>query len=158
MRRLARDYVWALHSTYLEQVRHLPPGDRASLPLIAARDVVAAAAHDLHLVAISGALPHPVGSEVLYHLTVVAEGGLDAHHAQHSNVGLANLHARRSRKVERLRRAMPRAAGAVDELGICVRSGSTATLRCSHVTSPEASSNWSPGRRQAPVSTRSSIS
>lgn len=169
MRGLVRDYVWTLHSTYAEHVRHLPPGERAGLPLFAVRDftVVAAAARDLHLLAIGAALPSPVGPEVevadehagiswrlrfydpsvlpelgllahddpaevrrvlgvtdtLYHLTVAPGGGLDAHHAQHSGIALANLHAQLGRDLERLRRAMPRDTAAVDELGVCARIG-----------------------------------
>lgn len=66
MRQLVRAYVWTLHSTYLDHVRHLPPGERAALPLVAARNitVLAAAARRLHLMAIDGALATPVGPEV----------------------------------------------------------------------------------------------
>lgn len=65
MREAVRDYVWTVHTSYLDHVRHLPPGDRATLPLTAATDltVVAAAARRLHLVATTDALPAPAGPE-----------------------------------------------------------------------------------------------
>jgi hypothetical protein len=62
-------------------------------------------------------------SDTLYHLTVDVGGGLGEHHAQHSGVALANQHARTGRDLERVRRALPRQAGVVDELGACVRLG-----------------------------------
>jgi hypothetical protein len=170
MRRLVGDYVAALHAAYLDHVRHLPPAERAGLPLVAARDVtvVAAAAHRLHLVATTDALPAPQGPEVelveayqgvgwtvrfldpsvlpelglltgndeaadvrrvlgvadtVYHLAVDVGGGLGAHHAQHSGVALANQHAKALRDLDRVRRALPRQARTVDELGVCVRNG-----------------------------------
>lgn len=66
MRALVREYVAAVHTTYLDHVAHLPPGTRATMPLVAARDltVVAAAAQRLHLVAVTTALPAPQGAEV----------------------------------------------------------------------------------------------
>ena len=66
MREVVRDYVWTVQTTYLDHVRHLPPGERAALPLAAARHVtvVAAAARRLHLVATADALPAPLGPEV----------------------------------------------------------------------------------------------
>lgn len=66
MRALVRDYVRAMHITYLEHVRHLPPVERAALPLVARTDltVIAAAARRLHLIATTDALPAPVGPEV----------------------------------------------------------------------------------------------
>lgn len=66
MRELVRDYVSALHTTYLDHVRHLPPAERGGLPLVAAREVtvIAAAAHRLHLVATTDALPAVHGPEV----------------------------------------------------------------------------------------------
>jgi hypothetical protein len=170
MRDLVRDYVGVLHVTYLDHVQHLPPAERAALPLVAAREVtvVAAAAHRLHLLATTDPLPPPRGPEVevadghhglrwfvrfydpsvlpelgllaqrddpvdvrrvlgvadtVYHLTVDVGGGLSGHHAQHSGVALANQHAKTSRDLDRLRRAVPRQARTVDELGACVRNG-----------------------------------
>jgi hypothetical protein len=38
-------------------------------------------------------------------------------------VALANQHARAGRDLDRIRRALPRQAGVVDELGTCVRLG-----------------------------------
>lgn len=69
MRELVREYVEALHATYLDHVGHLPPGVRGSLPLVAARrlTVIAAAAQRLHLVATTDALPAPEGPEVELH-------------------------------------------------------------------------------------------
>lgn len=66
MRAIVRDYVAVLHATYLDHVRHLPPAERAALPLLAARDlvVVAAAGRRLHLVATTDTLPAPQGQEV----------------------------------------------------------------------------------------------
>lgn len=59
MRAAVREYVHAVHSTYLEHVRHLPPAERGSLPLIGATEltVMAAAARRLHLVATTDPLP-----------------------------------------------------------------------------------------------------
>lgn len=66
VRTAVRDYVWTVHTTYLDHVRHLPPGELASLPLVAARHVTvaAAASRGLHLVATTQELPAPVGPEV----------------------------------------------------------------------------------------------
>ena len=66
MRDLVRDYVRAVHMTYLDHVRHLPPAERGALPLVAATDitVIAAAARRLHLVASTDTLPPPLGAEV----------------------------------------------------------------------------------------------
>lgn len=66
MRELVRDYVRAVHTTYLDHVQHLPPAERGGLPLVAAGDltVVAAAARRLHLVATTDPLPAPSGPEV----------------------------------------------------------------------------------------------
>lgn len=66
MRDLVRDYISALHATYLNHVRHLPPAERGALPLIAADrlTVVAAAAQRLHLIATTDPLPAPHGQEV----------------------------------------------------------------------------------------------
>lgn len=66
MRRLVQDYVRTLHATYLDHLRHLPPGERSALPLVGAGrlTVVAAAARRLHLIAIDGRLPAPTGAEV----------------------------------------------------------------------------------------------
>lgn len=66
IRAAVRDYVWAVHTTYLDHVRHLPPGEVASLPLVGAGHVTvaAAAARGLHLVATTQRLPDPVGPEV----------------------------------------------------------------------------------------------
>ncbi|MGH3863352.1 hypothetical protein [Actinokineospora sp.] len=169
MRETVREYVRAVHTTYLDHVRHLPPAVRAALPLVAAADVtvIAAAARRLHLVATTDSLPAPRGPEVVvvdeyggtrwtlrfydpsvlpelgiladdapdgvrrvlgvgdtvYHLTVAVGGGLTAHHAQHSGVALANLHTKTTREIDRLRAALPRQVGLVDELGTCVRVG-----------------------------------
>ncbi|WP_157367810.1 hypothetical protein [Alloactinosynnema sp. L-07] len=168
MRDTVREYVWAVHTTYLDHVRYLPPAERGALPLVAADiTVIAAAAHRLHLVATTDALPAPRGPEVavvdeydgtrwtlrfydpsvlpelgiltedapddirrvlgvsdtVYHLTVAVGGGLTAHHAQHSGVALANMHAKTARDTDRLRRALPHQVGLVDELAACVRIG-----------------------------------
>ena len=169
MRELVRDYVRAVHTTYLDHVRHLPPAERGALPLVAAGHltVVAAAAQRLHLVATTDRLPAAYGPEVeledehqgvvwrlrfydpsvladlgllpedspeavrrvlgvtdtVYHLTVAVGGGLSGHHAHHAGVALANQHAQVGRDLERLRRALPRRLGDVDELGACVRLG-----------------------------------
>lgn len=66
MRELVQDYVNAVHASYLDHVRHLPPGERGALPLVAAREVtvIAAAAQRLHLLATSDALPALQGPEV----------------------------------------------------------------------------------------------
>lgn len=66
MRDLVRDYVYAVHTTYLDHVRHLPPAERGALPLVAAAEVtvIAAAAQRLHLVATTDPLPAPQGPEV----------------------------------------------------------------------------------------------
>lgn len=66
MRELVRDYVQAVHTSYLDHVRHLPPAERGSLPLVAARGitVIAAAAQRLHLLATTDPLPAPQGTEV----------------------------------------------------------------------------------------------
>lgn len=169
MREVVRDYVWTVHTTYLDHVRHLPPAERGRLPLVAAGDltVMAAAARMLHLVATTDALPSPLGQEVelvdqhvgtrwtvrffdpsvlpdlgiladdspeavrrvlgvsdtIYHLTVAPGGGLTGHHAQHSGVALANLHAKTGRDLDRIRHALPRREPTVDELGVCARLG-----------------------------------
>lgn len=169
MRQLVRDYVRAVHTTYLDHVQHLPPAERGALPLVAASKVtvLAAAAQRLHLVATTDRLPAIHGREVelvdehqgitwtvrfydpsvlpdlgllaedspedvrrvlgiadtVYHLTVAVGGGLSGHHAQHSGVALANQHAKTSRDLDRIRHALPRQLGLVDELGACVRMG-----------------------------------
>jgi len=66
MRELVREYVRAVHTTYLDHVAHLPPAVRGALPLVAAGGVtvVAAAARRLHLVATTDRLPAPDGPEV----------------------------------------------------------------------------------------------
>lgn len=66
MRAAVRDYVWTLHRTYLDHVRHLAPGERATLPLVAAGEltIAAVAARRLHLLATTEALPPPTGAEV----------------------------------------------------------------------------------------------
>lgn len=63
---MVRDYVRAVHTTYLDHVQHLPPGERGGLPLVAAGDltVVAAATARLHLIATTDLLPAPSGPEV----------------------------------------------------------------------------------------------
>ncbi|WP_109509111.1 hypothetical protein [Nocardioides speluncae] len=62
-------------------------------------------------------------ADTVYHLAVAVGGGLSPHHAQHSGVALANQHAKTLRDLERIRRALPQQARAVDELGVCVRNG-----------------------------------
>lgn len=61
-----REYIAALHSTYLDQVRHLPPGERAALPLGEDRDLTVAvvAARQLHLIALASRLPAVLDGEV----------------------------------------------------------------------------------------------
>lgn len=69
MRALVREYVAALHATYLDHVAHLAPGTRAALPLVAARrlTVAVAATRQLHLVATTTPMPAPQGPEVELH-------------------------------------------------------------------------------------------
>jgi hypothetical protein len=66
MRGIVQDYVRTVHVAYLDHARHLPPGEGGRLPLLAAGHVtvVAAAGHDLHLVATTDVLPPPRGQEV----------------------------------------------------------------------------------------------
>lgn len=66
MRGMVRDYVRTVHAAYLDHARHLPPGDRGRLPLVAAGHltVLAAASRDLHLIATTDLLPPPRGQEV----------------------------------------------------------------------------------------------
>lgn len=66
MRDLVREYVAAVHTTYLDHVRHLPPAERGALPLVAAGrvTVIAAAAKRLHLLATTDAMPALQGPEV----------------------------------------------------------------------------------------------
>ncbi len=66
MRAIVQDYVRTVHAAYLDHSRHLPPGERARLPLVAAGrlSVVAAAGRDLHLVATTDPLPPLRGQEV----------------------------------------------------------------------------------------------
>lgn len=66
MRAIVQDYVRTVHAAYLDHSRHLPPGERARLPLVAAGrlTVVAAAGRELHLVATTDPLPAPRGQEV----------------------------------------------------------------------------------------------
>ena len=66
MRDLVCDYVNALHATYLDHVRHLPPAERGALPLVAARQltVIAAATQRLHLLATTNSMPALHGQEV----------------------------------------------------------------------------------------------
>jgi hypothetical protein len=66
MRDMVRGYVSAMHRSYLDHVRHLPPAERGALPLVAARGVtvIAAAAQRLHLLATSDVLPALQGPEV----------------------------------------------------------------------------------------------
>jgi hypothetical protein len=67
MRALVADFVRSLHAAYLDQARLLPPAEQARLPLLAAQDLVvaAAAARQLHLVATTDAFPPPTGPEVV---------------------------------------------------------------------------------------------
>lgn len=62
-------------------------------------------------------------ADTVYHLAVTVGGGLSAHHAQHSGLALANQHAKTTRDLERVRRALPRRLRAVDEFAACVRNG-----------------------------------
>lgn len=66
MRELLRDYVYALNKAYLSHVAHLPPVERAALPLAGASavTVAVAAGRELHLIATPETLPSPVGQEV----------------------------------------------------------------------------------------------
>ena len=66
MRAIVREYVAAVHAAYLDQARQLAPGEQARLPLLTAGrlTVVAAAGHDLHLIATTDPLPPPRGQEV----------------------------------------------------------------------------------------------
>ena len=66
MRETVREYVRAVHGTYLDHVGHLPPAERGTLPLVTAGrvTVIAAAARRLHLVATTDPLPPPHGAEV----------------------------------------------------------------------------------------------
>jgi hypothetical protein len=66
MRGIVQDYVRAVHVAYLDQARHLPPGEQGRLPLLTAGrlTVIAAAGRDLHLVATTDPLPSPRGQEV----------------------------------------------------------------------------------------------
>lgn len=68
MRELVRDYVSAVHATYLDHIRHLPPAERGALPLVAAGEVtvIAAAAQRLHLLATTDAMPALHGPEVAF--------------------------------------------------------------------------------------------
>ncbi|HUZ53691.1 MAG TPA: hypothetical protein VMU94_14355 [Streptosporangiaceae bacterium] len=61
-----RDYVRAMHHAYIGAARLLAPGNRAALPLLAARrvTVVVAAARHLHLMATADRIPAPRGQEV----------------------------------------------------------------------------------------------
>jgi hypothetical protein len=66
MREATRSYVRTMHAAYLDHVRHLSPGERGTLPLVAAGGftVAAAATQRLHLVATPERLPAPQGREV----------------------------------------------------------------------------------------------
>jgi len=67
MRAALRGYVAGLHHAYLGVAALLPPGERAALPLLRARQevtVLVAAARHLHLVATTDPLPPPRGQEV----------------------------------------------------------------------------------------------
>jgi hypothetical protein len=63
---MVQDYVRTVHAAYLDHARHLPPGERGRLPLVAARHltVIAAAGRDLHLIATADLMPPPFGQEV----------------------------------------------------------------------------------------------
>ena len=66
MRALVTGFIRLVHGSYLDQVRHLPPGERGALPLVTAPEVtvLAAAARQLHLVATSQMMPRPAPPEV----------------------------------------------------------------------------------------------
>ncbi len=66
MRSAMAAYVTALHQAYLDAADALAPGDRARLPLLAARDLTVAAVGTrfLHVLATADPLPAPVGPEV----------------------------------------------------------------------------------------------
>jgi len=66
MRAAMADYVAELHGAYLDQAAHLPPGERAELPLVAAGTftVVAVGTRHLHVLATTAPLPRPTGQEV----------------------------------------------------------------------------------------------
>ena len=54
-------------------------------------------------------------ADVVYHLSVSVGGGLDAHHAQHAGVALANQHAAAIRDGQAIRHAFPGREALVDE-------------------------------------------
>jgi len=66
MRQAMAAYVAALHAAYLDQAAHLPPGERAALPLIGAGSftVVAVGARHLHVLGTTSALPAISGPEI----------------------------------------------------------------------------------------------
>ncbi|MCW2844888.1 MAG: hypothetical protein JWN22_2804 [Nocardioides sp.] len=66
MRALVHDYVHAVHTTYLDHVQTLPPGERGELPLVSAGEltVIAAATTRLHLLATTDVLQAPLAPEV----------------------------------------------------------------------------------------------
>lgn len=63
MRELVAEYLRAMHLTYLGHVAHLSPGERGALPLHGHLTVVAAAAHNLHLIATTRAVAATGGAE-----------------------------------------------------------------------------------------------
>ena len=68
-------------------------------------------------------------ADVVYHLSVSVGGGLDAHHAQHAGVALANQHAAAIRDGQTIRHAYPGREHLVDEFVITERLGLTNSAR-----------------------------
>lgn len=65
MRTVVAEYVRSVHSTYLDHVAHLPPGERAALPLVGRHLTVLAAANQrLHLVATTRGWPESTAASV----------------------------------------------------------------------------------------------
>lgn len=75
MREIVADYVRAVHTTYLDHVRHLPPGERGTLPLRPGREVtvVAAAARRLHLVATTAEVTIPTSEGATFTATLTGD-------------------------------------------------------------------------------------
>lgn len=62
-------------------------------------------------------------ADVVYHLSVSIGGGLDAHHAQHAGVALANQHAAAIRDGQAIRHTYPGREHLVDEFVVAERLG-----------------------------------